>query len=263
MKKTLFITLILLSSAAWSQDHPLSKEEIELERERIKLQREQLELERQKLEIERLKIERQNQPVTAPTAETPIKPKTTYTKELYLGVDYLLPSYGKRTTTLNGTENEYEAESRGYGVKFGFGTFDENRVEIAYSKVTLTLEEEETEWDVTMFSLDYLFVYHEAFGEKLSPFIKVGLTSASSDSLSETLDAMGYTTNSSQQISGLGLRLGIGLFYLLDERMELSFGIDSNGITWNDTTLQHAGGTDKLELHDSISTTYLTFNYRF
>jgi hypothetical protein len=259
MKHRTLITLTLLTTFAAAQDRPLTKEEIELERERLELQREQIELERRKLEVERMKIlNQQSIPTTAYK-----QPKKVYTKDLYVGFDYLFPTHSSRTTTLNGVDTEQSAESQGYGLKFGFGTFDENRVEIAYSKIKLTLEEEEKEWDVAMLSLDYLFVYHEAFGRHLSPLIKIGLTSASSDSLGDTLEAMGYTPDENKKISGLGLRLGLGFFYLLDERMEMAFGFDSTDIAWADATLKHTGGTDKLELRDVIGTTYLTLSYRF
>ena len=65
------------------------------------------------------------------------------------------------------------------------------------------------------------------------------------------------------KIDGMGIRLGFGVSYLLDQRMELSLGYDSTSITWNDTTLTYPGGSDKLELHDSIGVIYLTLDYRF
>lgn len=260
------LLLLFLTTISYAEDRPLSQKEIELERQRLQLERDRFELEKEKFELEKQKsLYRQSTATQAPYSDTytPIAPKTRYTKDLYLGGAYLIRSNSRRTTTLNGTEDESEGAAYGYGIKLGFGTFDENRVEIAYSRLTLTLDEEDTEWDVAMLSLDYLFVYHEAFGKHLSPLIKVGLAAAQSNSLNETLRAMGYDVSGDEKIEGMGLKLGVGIVYLLDERMEFSFGIDSAGISWNDTTLSHSGGTDQLELYDSIGLTYLSLNYRF
>lgn len=260
MKKTVLIIGLLLATFSWGKDHTFSKEEIELEREKLQLQRELIDLERQKLELERLKLE-MNQ-AASPTIIAPVR-RRTYTKDLYVGIDYLVPSKGERKRTLNGTEDKDISTSHGYGIKLGFGSFDENRVELTYSRVTLALEDEETDWDVAMVSLDYLFVYHEAFAKDLSPLIKVGLVSASSGEMGSTLRAMGYSVSGEQKITGFGVRLGVGICYLLDEKMELALGIDSAGIFWDDTTLTHSGGSDKLELDDSIGMGYLNFAYRF
>ncbi len=254
----LFFLLLGTLPAAGS---PLTKEEIELEKERLRLERERLQLERERLEFERLKAMRQTTPPAhrQPTATK----KSRHTRELYLGCNYHPSGTVTRTRSLNGTDTEYDGTIRGYGVTFGFGTFDENRFEITYNNLLMTLDREGTEWDVSIFSLDYLFVYDEAFGEHLSPFIKLGLATARSANLDDTLKSMGYTVGGDGTVGGAGLRLGIGLFYLLDERLELSLGVDNTGISWSDTTLEHSGGTDKLELYDSIDTTYLGLSYRF
>ena len=257
MKKNLLI-LLLITASLWAQA-PLTKEEIELERQRIQLEREKFLLEKEKFEMQqRMSLSRQNGAVNGSAPA-----KTPYTKDLYVGVDYRLPSSSQRTTTLNDTEEKTLGESWGYGIKLGFGAFDEHRVELTYTRVTLTLEEEDTQWDISMFSMDYLFVFHEAFGKHLSPQVKAGLAGARSNSLNKTLRAMGYDVRGDEKIEGLGLRFGMGIFYLVDESMEFSVGVDSTAISWNDTTLSYSGGSDDLELSDSIGSAYITLNYRF
>ena len=258
---------MIMTSSAWTGETPVSQKEIELERQRLQLERERFELEKERFQLEKQKRQLAQSPrekrEPVPVSPQPVPLKEHYTYDLYLGLDYMSAYSSERRTTVNGIEEENEASSRGYGFQLGFGTFDEDRVELAFSRLLLNLDGEKTEWDVSMLSLDYLFVYHEAFGPHLSPLLKVGLAAARSDNLNETLRAMGYGVNGDDKIEGMGIRLGFGVSYLLDQRMELSLGYDSTSITWNDTTLTYPGGSDKLELHDSIGVIYLTLDYRF
>lgn len=265
--KTLFVALALILigiNTAYAQTEKMTPEEMELERQRIQLQREEIELEKQKLELEKMRLNTSQNGV-APTPQRPPVKKETFSKDLYLGFDYVFTGIGTRTVTINDSDIPDEKFTvTGAGVKFGFGRPDENRVELFYYQDHISFEESQNDWDVTLYGIDYLFVWYEYFDKHISPYLKIGLVSAKSDDYVATLEEMGYTVDSgSSTISGGWLRMGMGVFFLIDEQFEATIGLDSSGIDWQKMTLSNATESHKVEIHDSIGTYFLNINYFF
>lgn len=252
-----YITASAADSAA------LTSEQIELEKQRLQIQRELIQLEREKLEVERLKLQHSETAVCPPQQPIKAAKKSSYTKDLYVGLDYIFFGRVIRTVTQDNTDSETRGTQNGYGIKLGFGTMDENRVEITYSKQHVVFDETYPDWDTTMLSLDYLFLFSEAFGKHLSPAVKIGLATARGENITNTVRALGYNVKGQDEISGSALRVGMGLFYTVDDTMELAVGLDTSGITWAELSLTGGGSTDILEFKDTASVTYMTLNYHF
>lgn len=268
MKKIILITSFLLTTFALADDRPLSDEAIKLERQKLQLQREWLELEKKKYELEKQKyldeqegylVEYDDEPDEKTSSESP------FARNMYVGLDYTFVGSGQRSLSVNGIEGSGDGIAvSGSGIKLGFGKADENRIELFCHQERFTFDDAENDWNVILYGIDYLFVYYEAFDKKLSPYLKIGVTMAESDTYLKTVKELGYTAYSeTSTIGGAGLKLGFGFYYLINDRIEISLGVDHVTINWHELRLASGSTTHKVKISDTINTNFVNFDYFF
>lgn len=263
MKKHVPFLLLLLISFIFAEEHSPSQKEIELERQRLELERGWLELERQRLNLEKERyldaggeyiIEYEE--IVETVEETPAA------KDFYIGLDFALTGNGQRALATNGDKNDESVKTSGAGIKLGFGAQEENRIELFAQMHRYQFADSPDEWRVTLYGIDYLFLFHESLGKRLSPYLKVGYTIAESDSYLYTMETLGYPADSKTgTTTGTGYKLGTGLAYRINQNLEAGLGIEYVHIHWNKILILTGSSYAEIKTTDEVTSFLVNLNY--
>ena len=137
-----------------------------------------------------------------------------------------------------------------FKLKVGHGKYNENRFELfGYTQAS-----------ETGMGVNYSFLFNKD-GEKWFPFIKIGIGAGKGELGTAILDFS--SMEESEDIWNFNSTFGLGVYYNLSEKMEISMGLDYTYKQWDGFAIDPNNPNIELENNDKMTSFIIGLNYRF